>query len=75
MLVEYRVQGNVYTNYSSSYVYVVYKIMKRSTKQSIYSQVLLFGANGTYTALEDMKLRWYLQLAIFTRAQERHLKR
>ena len=39
VLLKYHIQGEEYT------------IMKRSTKRSIYLQVLLFSANGIYTTL------------------------
>ena len=45
VLVEYSIQGNVY------------KFMRRATKRSIYFQVLLFSANGIYTALVDKSMK------------------
>ena len=43
MLLEYTIQGNKYT------------FMKRSTKRSIYIQVLLFSMDGIYTLFKDRK--------------------
>eukprot|EP00944_MAST-04C_sp_MAST-4C-sp1_P015771 g15771.t1 len=43
VLLDYSIQGNKYT------------IMKRSTKRSIFIQVLLFSMNGIYTLFKDRK--------------------
>eukprot|EP00944_MAST-04C_sp_MAST-4C-sp1_P005517 g5517.t1 len=43
VLLEYTIQGNKYT------------FMKRSTKRSIYIQVLLFSIDGIYTLFKDRK--------------------
>ena len=45
VLVKYSIQGKSYT------------IMKRSTKRSIYLQVLLFSANGIYTTFVDKTMK------------------
>ena len=45
VLLKYSVQGEEYT------------IMKRSTKRSIYLQVLLFSANGIYTTFVDKSMK------------------
>ena len=44
ILFKYKVQGNTYT------------FMKRSTKLSVYLQVLLFGMNGIYIIFKDRKM-------------------
>ena len=43
VLFKYTIQDNVYT------------FMKRSTKRSIYIQIVLFGMNGIYTIIKDKK--------------------
>ena len=43
ILLKYTIQGNDYT------------FMKRSTKRSIYVQIMLFGLNGIYTLFKDRK--------------------
>ena len=45
VLVKYSIEGKSYT------------IMKRSTKRSIYLQVLLFSANGIYTTFVDKTMK------------------
>ena len=45
VLVQYSIEGKPYT------------IMKRSTKRSIYLQVLLFSANGIYTTFADKTMK------------------
>ena len=45
VLVKYSIEGKSYT------------IMKRSTKLSIYLQVLLFSANGIYTTFVDKTMK------------------
>ena len=44
VLLKYNIQGNDYT------------FMKRSTKRSIFLQLILFSANGIYTMLTDKKM-------------------
>ena len=45
VLLQYSIEGKSYT------------IMKRSTKRSIYLQVLLFSANGIYTTFVDKTMK------------------
>ena len=45
VLVKYSIEGKPYT------------IMKRSTKRSIFLQVLLFSANGIYTTFADKTMK------------------
>ena len=45
ILVEYNIEGKEYT------------IMKRSTKRSIFLQVMLFSANGIYTIIVDKSMK------------------
>ena len=43
MLLDYSIQGNEYT------------FMKRSTRRSIYIQIMLFSMKGIYTLFKDKK--------------------
>ena len=64
ILLDYSIQGKSY------------KIMKRSTKRSIFLQILLFSANGIYTVFVDKSMKLMVfATAIYSKVREPHRKR